>query len=287
MNFLRQPIERKLSNLLGMAVSIGQLDVAIFKGSATARNVVIGDDPTEPLLRVEAIRFDIAIGRALQKEIQVRSLTIEKPMLTLVRRPDGTWNLPRVARKSSDSTGSGSDSSAGDEGRWTFDLTRLLLVDGSVRLKLQLSESAGWELSADKVLGEIARQGTDLRFSLMCDALRAAGWAEPIGDLKLAGRLGSFETFRTITGCSLQASVDLGRDVRLTAASDRIDSGAFGVVLDAAVEVAELITLLPPLPALEVLRSMRLRGPVRLSTDLHFTRPADPPAKRPNIGQSA
>src|SRR5690606_22839707 len=97
------------------------------------------------------------------------------------------------------------------------------------------------------------------------------GRALPPGGLKLAGKLWPFETFATISECAMEVNVDQGPNLHLIARSGRIAGGDFTLMLDAAVEVGELMNLLPPLPALAGLRALQLRGPLRLSTELQLS----------------
>src|SRR5437763_16567803 len=90
MAILQPAIERKLSSLLGAPVTFDKLNVSLIGGSIEALGVRAGD-----FLTIAKIRAEIAIKKALKGVIVVKSLTIERPAVTIARRDDGTLNFPR------------------------------------------------------------------------------------------------------------------------------------------------------------------------------------------------
>src|SRR5688500_10224175 len=96
MGLLQEPVERKLSALVGAEVTFENLSVSILSASVDARGVTVaGDDPAAPVLTIKRVRAELALAKALRKEFVVKSLTIEGPVLSVVRRADGRTNLPR------------------------------------------------------------------------------------------------------------------------------------------------------------------------------------------------
>src|SRR5687767_11393359 len=89
-------IERKLSAVLNARVAIDGLNVALFAGALDATGVTVtADGAAEPVLRVRRIKAEVAMGAILRKEIIIKSVVIEGPVVTIVRTADGSTNLPK------------------------------------------------------------------------------------------------------------------------------------------------------------------------------------------------
>src|SRR5450432_655538 len=58
--------------------------------------VLHGTEPASgpPLIRAEAVRVDLKILSVLRKDVDIRSLVVDKPQLFLLVREDGTTNFP-------------------------------------------------------------------------------------------------------------------------------------------------------------------------------------------------
>ena len=168
MGLLQQPLERKLSAMLGAEVTFEKLHISLLGGSIEAQGMtVVTDDPTRPLLTVQRIRAEISIPAALKKEIVVRSLTVEKPVVTITRNSDGQLNLPR--RTPSEPNGGGAPvqarqtpdrgpAKAGSEdsgGSWKFEAQKVLVVDGDVRFR---DAADGYAASCQPITAEL-KQG--------------------------------------------------------------------------------------------------------------------------------
>src|SRR5207247_4520519 len=93
------------------------------------------------------VRAEVAVTRALKGEIVIKSLTIERPVVTFVRFAHGGTNFPRRPMLEF----AVEDEPA--EHGWKFDIEKVLLVDGSATVKLD----RGYELSAGRVLAQPAR----------------------------------------------------------------------------------------------------------------------------------
>src|SRR5687767_4007077 len=97
MRIFKKAIQRRLSALLGVEVTFEALSVSLIDGSIDMRGVVVNStDGNAPVLTIERARAHIMITRILHKEVIVRALAIERPMLSIRRQNDGTTNLPSV-----------------------------------------------------------------------------------------------------------------------------------------------------------------------------------------------
>jgi uncharacterized protein involved in outer membrane biogenesis len=142
MKFLQQSIEKRLSNLLGAKVTFGRLKISALSGRLEAENMIVaGDTPDQPLLTIRGIEAQIAVAKALAGQIVVKSLVIEGPEIFLIRREDGSLNVPkRPVRFASDAPKESTDESAG----WQFEAQSILVRDGRIRFQRD-SKVAGVE----------------------------------------------------------------------------------------------------------------------------------------------
>src|SRR5687767_11641333 len=125
MTLLQQPIERKLSALLGEEVTFEQLKVSLLAGSIEFVGLKVGNFIT-------AARgvAKVAVSRALKGEIVVRSLTIERPVVHIE-------HLPKRAKPVAKSKSPAKTEE--DKTRWTFDVERVLIIDGQVNISPRLA----------------------------------------------------------------------------------------------------------------------------------------------------
>lgn len=260
-NFFRQPIEKKLSALLGVGVTIDDLDVSLLRRSATARGVrILGDDSAEPLLAMRSIQFELSVGRMMQKQFDVKSLTLDQPVVHIVRREDGSWNLPDLPK---------SEPAADDSG-WRFDLRKVLLVDGRINLRFDRAADAAYRVELGGVIGDLTREGEAVHFTLIAGTIRCGDRVIP-GEARITGTLRGVDELGDIAAAGLRAYLEIGGGLRVTVATDSLSARQFNLAVDLAAESGELLDLLPPIDALQPLRDIRIAGPVRVSTELRIS----------------
>lgn len=93
----RPMIERQLASSLGRPVQIGHLSLSIFAGGITADDISIGDDPAfsnEPFLKAKSLEVGVNLWPMIfSRSLQVNSLTLVEPEVSLLRSPAGKWNF--------------------------------------------------------------------------------------------------------------------------------------------------------------------------------------------------
>jgi uncharacterized protein involved in outer membrane biogenesis len=152
MKFLQDTIEKKLSQLLGRRVSFEQLNISPLSGQIDAEGMTVaGDEPNQPLLSVLRISAKIAMAKALAGQIVVKSLVIDGPTLNLIRRRDGSINIPRPGKRPI--TGGEDDKTDA----WQLEAQSIRVSNGRITFHDLLTESG--IVSADQINGEV----TDLR----------------------------------------------------------------------------------------------------------------------------
>jgi AsmA protein len=96
-NSFRPRLQTELSSALGRNVEIGNISLSIFSGGATVDNISIADDPTfshSPFLTAKELTVGVNLMPLIfSKRLEVRSVKIQDPTVTLLRSAAGTWNF--------------------------------------------------------------------------------------------------------------------------------------------------------------------------------------------------
>jgi len=168
-NQFRPVLEERLTAALGREVKIGDLKLSLFSGGASASEVTIADDPSfskEPFLRAKALAVGIELWPLIfSRELNVTSLTIDQPEISLLQSVAGNWNFSSLGGKSSASTTASTSAPPPSEntakptslsvklikisnGRFTFKKSRLEKVNVELR-DFSTTSSFPFSLAAD------------------------------------------------------------------------------------------------------------------------------------------
>ena len=225
MGFLQQTIQHQLSRRLGARVTFERLNVSVLGGSVEAQGMVIATGGDQrPLLTVRRMRAEIAVARALKKELVIRSLAVEAPVLSLVRRVDGTLNLPRPPGAADAPSLSTAELPTVDEeatvdenadvarAAWAFAAQKVLVVDGAIEYRDE--RRPGVRFAAERVLAELACAdgGVDVTCIVESAGLRGDRPAE-LGPIKFAGRADGVPDLSRWRDARLTGQVHVGDDI--------------------------------------------------------------------------
>jgi AsmA protein len=96
-NQFRPTIEEKASAALGRKVQIGDLSLSLIRGSLSAENLSIGDDPkfsSSPFLSAKSLRVGVELMPLIfSKTLKITDVRIDTPQVTLLHNPAGVWNF--------------------------------------------------------------------------------------------------------------------------------------------------------------------------------------------------
>jgi AsmA protein len=96
-NQFKPTLETDLAAALGRKVTIGNIKLAIFSGGVTVDDVSIADDPSfsqSPFLTAKQLAVGVSLMPLIfSRKIDVQSLTIVEPQVSLVHSASGTWNF--------------------------------------------------------------------------------------------------------------------------------------------------------------------------------------------------
>jgi AsmA protein len=102
---LRPAVQTQASAALGRDVTIGKLELAVFSGGVTAKDISIADDPgfsNQPFVKAKSLDVGVDLWRLIfSKALHVNTLTLQDPEIHLVKGAGGKWNYSSLGTKSS------------------------------------------------------------------------------------------------------------------------------------------------------------------------------------------
>ncbi|HET7205071.1 MAG TPA: AsmA family protein [Terriglobales bacterium] len=98
-------IQSELEKRLGRQVSLGDMHLGIFPPRFQVENVSIADDPrfNSPKPFVQAQRLDVSVKLfpLLHKSVEIDSLTLNRPVVELIKDKQGVWNFASLGNSQS------------------------------------------------------------------------------------------------------------------------------------------------------------------------------------------
>ena len=92
----RPTVESQLSSALGRSVTLGKLSFSALKGSLTAEDIAIEDDPEfskVPFLQAKTLEVGVEVlPFVLHRQVRITTLNIDTPSIQLIEHDDGKWN---------------------------------------------------------------------------------------------------------------------------------------------------------------------------------------------------
>ena len=102
-NQYRGQIQAELQTRLNRPVQLGNMSLSVIPLAVKVDNVTIGDDPTfrsnVPFAQVQQLDVHVGLFSLLRGNVEVSSLTLEKPKIELIRNAAGIWNFATLGRK--------------------------------------------------------------------------------------------------------------------------------------------------------------------------------------------
>ncbi len=95
-NSYRGRIEAELQQRLNRPVQLGQMHLKLLPPTFKVDNAVIGEDPRfgqQPFATVQELAVSVKLWPLLHKDVEVSSLTLERPHIELIRNAQGVWNF--------------------------------------------------------------------------------------------------------------------------------------------------------------------------------------------------
>jgi AsmA protein len=102
---LRPEVQTQASAALGREVTIGKLELSVFSGGVTAKDIAIADDPgysNQPFVKAKSLDVGVDLWPLIfSKALHVNTLTLQDPEIHLVKGAGGKWNYSTLGTKSS------------------------------------------------------------------------------------------------------------------------------------------------------------------------------------------
>jgi len=104
-NSYHQTIQSQLEKRLGRPVTLGTMRLRLFPVRFTAKDLVIGDDPRfnqdAPFLKAQQLDVSVKLLPLLHEQIEVDSLTLQRPSIDLIKNEAGAWNTASLGHPES------------------------------------------------------------------------------------------------------------------------------------------------------------------------------------------
>ncbi len=219
-NQFKPTIETEASSALGRKVQIGNITLAILRGGVSVDNVVVADDAAfshTPFLQAKKVTVGVAIlPMIFSKRLEVSSLTVIDPDVSLLRSPSGAWNFSSLGAGGAKPKAKDSSAPA------NFDVEKLKISNGTIVM------GTGGAHPKTQTYSEVNLEASDLSYTSQFPfklSLKAPGG----GTVKLDGKAGPIDA-ADASLTPLDAKVDV----------EHFDIAASGVV-DPALGLAGVI----------------------------------------------
>ena len=253
MKLVDNVVRRKLSRALGAPVSFDGFKASLLGGTLDVEGLTIGGGAgggagtLPPLVHVRRTLAHISLGRALMREVAVRSLTLERPVVRIVRTAGGETNLPRPARRAAaaaEDVAEEGDDGEGSAGRWAFECEKVLLVDGEVHVDVQ--GRVPYRLSVVGLVGELRRTAEgDYDVTLIADAVRATHEEVALGEFKAHGKIAGAADLSRLAQASVNLDWNLGALLRGRVEAPSLGSRGLSGLVEGSLQAPMLLALLP------------------------------------------
>src|SRR5262245_54139358 len=92
----------QLEKRLDRQVSLGEMGLSLFPPSVSVQNAVIAAAPAfgegQPFATVERLYVSVEFWPLLHRQIEIKSLQLERPRIELIRNTEGTWNFASLGQ---------------------------------------------------------------------------------------------------------------------------------------------------------------------------------------------
>lgn len=103
-NQYRGQIQTELQKRLNRPVQLGNMSLSVVPLAVQVDQVTIGDDPNfhsdVPFAQVQRLDIKVKLFPLLAKNVEIRSLTLERPKIELIRNAAGVWNFASLGHNS-------------------------------------------------------------------------------------------------------------------------------------------------------------------------------------------
>src|SRR5215472_11002190 len=95
-NRYRPAIQSKLEKRVGRSVTLGEMHLGFFPPRFRVHNPAIADDPRfspdAPFVKAQEMGVSFKLLPLLRKQVEISSLSLERPTVNLIKNAAGIWN---------------------------------------------------------------------------------------------------------------------------------------------------------------------------------------------------
>jgi len=185
-NKYHNQIQAQLEKRLGRRVSLSNMDLSFFPPSFRVENAAIGEDPHfatgTPFATAEKLTITVRFWPLLHKEVEIKSLELDRPRIELIRNAQGMWNFDTLGRERKAPAPQKASTNQ-------LTLEHLLITDGQVAITdlLQKKPRAVY----DHIDLDVSDFAPDRQFSMKVSALLPGAVKQAI---LLEGKAGPIQT---------------------------------------------------------------------------------------------
>jgi uncharacterized protein involved in outer membrane biogenesis len=248
MRLVRQQVEKRLSAMLGAEVTFEKLNFSLLSGTIEALGVTVttGRTGPQPLLTVRRLKAEVSLGAAFKKEISISSVTIEKPIIHLLRGADGQLNLPSKslsdAPRQTTDTSSDSDTSDASGSSTKFEAKKILVIDGELHFT---DAKTGYRASVEPILADVKQANGGFEFTVMAERAQRTDQPAELGALRLHGHARNMPTPLQWQQARITASIQTGEMLRGQIDVPSLQPIDAKAQLGGTIDVSQVLQLLP------------------------------------------
>lgn len=102
-NKYHDQIQAQIEKKLGRQVTLGQMNLSLLPPSFKVDNVVIGEDKSfdssRPFAAAQQLSVSVKFWPLLRKQVEIKSLELDRPHIELVRNAKGEWNFASLGHE--------------------------------------------------------------------------------------------------------------------------------------------------------------------------------------------
>lgn len=185
-NSFRPKIESELSESLGRQVTVGNLSLSLLTGSVGADNIAIADDPKfskSPFVTAKSLKVGVEmLPLIFSKQLNVTSIRLDEPQITLLKTPSGTWNFSSLGGASAKQPSTPSSGGGGNAAK-NLSVGKLNINNG--KLLVGKANSTSKPVVYDKVNIEVSNFSFTSQFPFKMTANLPTS-----GDVNISGKAG-------------------------------------------------------------------------------------------------
>ncbi len=131
-------IQAELQSRLGRRVALGTMRLSLLPPKFRVANVQVADDPAFSTARpfAQAAELDVAVKLLplLRKDLEISSLTLERPTIELIKNARGAWNFSTIGQPAPAGAQRAPSPAQPPSNQQNFALDKLVIRDGQVAL---------------------------------------------------------------------------------------------------------------------------------------------------------